>query len=57
MLTFRALALCQILLLTAVSIFLFQPTSLRSSDEIKFKTIIPASSLVVRDHCWLNDGM
>ncbi|XP_027051520.1 T-lymphoma invasion and metastasis-inducing protein 1-like isoform X2 [Pocillopora damicornis] len=33
-----------------------RPTSLRSSDEIKFKTIIPASSLVVRDHCWLNDG-
>ena len=34
----------------------FQLSSVSSVDEIKFKTIIPASSLVVRDHCWLNDA-
>jgi len=34
----------------------FQLSSVSSVDEIKFKTIIPASSLVIRDHCWLNDG-
>lgn len=36
--------------------FFFQLSSVSSADEIKFKTIIPASSLVVRDHCWLNDA-
>lgn len=35
----------------------YQPTSVKVVDEIKFKTIIPASSLVIRDHCWLTDGM
>lgn len=30
-------------------------TSVKVVDEIKFKTIIPASSLVIRDHCWLTD--
>ena len=34
----------------------FQLSSVSSVDEIKFKTIIPASSLVIRDHCWSNDG-
>ena len=33
-----------------------QSTSANLADEVKFKTIIPASSLVVRDHCWLTDG-
>ena len=37
--------------------FFFQATSVKVVDEIKFKTIIPASSLVIRDHCWLTDGM
>lgn len=32
-----------------------RPTSVKVVDEIKFKTIIPASSLVIRDHCWLTD--
>ena len=35
----------------------YQPTSVKVVDEIKFKTIIPACSLVIRDHCWLTDGM
>ncbi|XP_029197221.2 protein still life, isoforms C/SIF type 2-like [Acropora millepora] len=30
-------------------------TSANLADEVKFKTIIPASLLVVRDHCWLTD--
>lgn len=33
-----------------------QSTSANLADEVKFKTIIPASSLVVRDYCWLTDG-
>jgi len=32
-----------------------RPSSVKAVDEIKFKTIIPASSLVIRDHCWLTD--
>ncbi|XP_068698035.1 rho guanine nucleotide exchange factor TIAM1-like [Montipora foliosa] len=30
-------------------------TPVKSVDEIKFKTVIPASSVVIRDYCWLTD--
>ena len=43
-------------LICSLYTFFFQLSSVSSVDEIKFKTIIPASSLVVRDHCWLNDA-
>ena len=26
------------------------------TDELKFKALIPVTSLVLRDHCWANDG-
>ena len=41
---------------SVLHIHFFQLSSVSSVDEIKFKTIIPASSLVIRDHCWLNDA-
>ena len=52
--------LCCIFILSLHSsvlhVHFFQLSSVSSVDEIKFKTIIPASSLVIRDHCWLNDA-